>query len=163
MQTKNLELKKDLTPVVMETHFSTFTISFGVVGCIGAITLWMNDFNMEALWLAVSSFLVSFTSKETKIDLLKKEISRNIKVVGIPFRIALEKYSQADSLQIKKSRMRQQMHSRGNSTTITFFLYKGYLITEGKTHLLTKSKNREYVVKRMEKVSQELGIPLMVD
>ena len=163
MQTSKIKLSKEPGPMIMERDFPTLTISFGVAGLIGAMALWMNGFGVESLFVAISSLLVGITSKETTVDLLNNEITKNLKIAGIPFRTAFVKYKHAERLQIKKTRMRQQMHSRGSSTTITFYLYKGYLITEGQTHLLTKSKNREYVVKRMEKVSKELGVPLLVD
>jgi hypothetical protein len=148
---------------MVDNYFPSLSLIFGLTGLIGASALFFYKDFSNGLFMVIPSVLILPTKKGISINLSRKEIKKYIRIVGIPFVLNAVKYNSVDKVNVKKVRISQRLNSRGSSTILRYDLYKSFLITEGQAYLLSESKNREYVLKKMEILAKALNTSLVVE
>lgn len=143
----------------LHSFLSTQVVALGIVGIGGALFLLLSQQSLAALSLGIPSLLLVLARKGITLDVANNNLRKFIRIAGIAFTYELIPFQTAERLCIIKSRVRQQLSSRGSTTTLHSELYNGYLIADGAKYLLTKNKREAVVVKKFTQLAANLHLP----
>lgn len=147
----------------IESYFPPQFIAFGILGFAVAVALFFYEYQVLSFFVGGTSVVLAFTQSGTSLDLSQNEIRKHIKVAGINITKETSKFTKVESLCVRRTKISQRMNSRGSSSVVRYNLYKGFIIADGHARLITESKNKDYVVKTMERLAKEVDAALIIE
>jgi len=152
-------MKKSLN-YTLENYFPLQFFIIGALGLLVSVIKLISGEWLVSLLIAIPSLIFATMMYATKIDLASQEIHDLIKVAGITIKKEVHTFNNPLKLMIKPVNMSQRLNSRGSSSTVRFVKHKGFLIAESGNHLLLEYKKKNKVEKLMQKLSNQMNLPL---